>query len=402
MSEANRILIVDDDKFMRGRLTELLSKDFAVETAANGDEALDQLSDWTPDMILLDVEMPGRNGYELCDYLKRQESTAQIPVIFLSAHSSVRERMLGYEVGGDDYLVKPCEKELLIAKLNRFRDYRRQKEELQFSATTAQQTAIEAITTSAELGKAVRFIERSYLAPNLEKLGTELMNMMRDIQLSASVMFVNRTGNHFAATHGKEVAPLEKDLLQMLHSDNRFVDFGCRTLVNYSRVGLLVKNMPLDDRTRYGRIKDIIPFVLGATDAKVRVIDAENAFKEQNRELATAVDTVRQSLGSISHMLEHNQREVGEIIVALNSNMSHELHRIGLEEDQENYILDQFDDASQGINQTLIRGGNILESLESLVHQLEHLAQSQHQIITETLSVAAEDIPDSSSDVELF
>ncbi|SMF11790.1 Response regulators consisting of a CheY-like receiver domain and a winged-helix DNA-binding domain [Alteromonadaceae bacterium Bs31] len=402
MATGNRVLIVDDDKFMQSVLRKSLADSYDIEIAGDGNAAIERADAWQPDVILLDVEMPGRNGYEVCDYLKGQQHTAHIPIIFLSSHSSVRERMLGYEVGGDDYLVKPCEKELLVAKLNRFRDYKVEKEQLKSSFESAQKTAIEAITTSADLGKAVRFIERSYLIPNMEKLGAELMGMMRDMQLSASAMFAGRSGIHFTSSHRQQVAPLEQELLQLLHNDKRFIDFGCRTQVNYPRVALLIKNMPLEDRTRYGRLKDILPFVLGATDAKVRVVDAEAIFKRQNNELANAVDSVRQSLEGISKMLENNQQQVGDIMLALNSNLSEELGRLGLEEDQENYILDQFDDASQGINQSIKQGSTILQSMESLVYQLEHLTQHQHQIIEDTLSIPTDDTPDEAGDIELF
>lgn len=401
MPNSNRVLIVDDDEFARKILAKSLQDSFELEFAADGEEAIKVAESWSPGAILLDVELPGRNGYEVCDYLKQQPKTADIPILFLSSHSSLRERMLGYEVGADDYLVKPCDKEVLMAKLRRVRNYVEHKDTLQSSYDNAQQTAIEAITSSSELGKAVRFIERSYLAPTMERLGQDLLTMMRDLELSASVMFVARSGNYFCSSNTGEVAPLEKELLQMLHSEQRFVDFGCRTQVNYPRVALLVKNMPLQDRSRYGRLKDTIPFVLGATDAKVRVIDAELSFKQQNIELNQAVDEVRKSLMGITDMLVGNQRDVGDIMTALNTSLSLEMHRLGLEEDQEDYILDQFSDASQGISQTLVRGNEIMDSMHSLVEQLEHLAINQHQIITETLTVE-QDEADPGNDIELF
>ncbi|TVZ40464.1 response regulator receiver domain-containing protein [Alteromonadaceae bacterium 2753L.S.0a.02] len=402
MGAINRVLVVDDDAFTQKVLVNAIAERYQVETANDGERAIEMASSWQPDIVLLDVEMPGRNGYEVCDFLKRQKSTSHIPIIFVSGCSSVRERMLGFEVGADDYLVKPCSKELLNAKLEKMDVYIAQKEQLESSYQSAQDTALEAIATSADLGKAVRFIERSYLVPSLDKLSEELVNILRDMQLSASLMFSARTKNYFASTKGTEVAPLEQDLLQMLHTEKRFVDFGCRTQVNYPRVALLIKNMPLEDRNRYGRLKDIIPFVLGAVDAKVRIIDAEQLFKQQNAELGQAVESVRKSLAEIGNMLVQNQSQVGEIMIALNTSLASELHRLGLEEDQETYILDQFDDASQGINQTLECGSNILDTMENVVHQLEHLAVDQHQIITETLTVAAEDQIDTSGDIELF
>ncbi|WP_018414928.1 response regulator [Teredinibacter turnerae] len=402
MAAINRILIVDDDGFMRKVLVRAVSNRFEVETAADGQDGIAKAQSWKPDLILLDVEMPGRNGYEVCDFLKHQDATAHIPVIFLSSLSSVRERMLGFEVGADDFLVKPCSAELLNAKLDKMSDYMEQRVQLESSYQTAQNTALEALAASAELGKAVRFVERSYQVPSLTKLTEELASNLRDMQLSASLMLISRHDNQFACTKGTSVAPLERDLLAMLHSEKRFIDFGCRTQVNYPRVAILVKNMPLEDRNRYGRLKDVLPFILGAVDAKVRVIDAEQSFTKQNLELGNAVDSVRNSLTLISDMLEKNQSVVGDIMSSLNTGLSLELHRLGLEEDQENYILDQFDDAAQSVHQTLVRGSHILDDLEAVAHKLEQLAVNQHQTITETLAVKDSDELDPSGDVELF
>jgi len=114
----DKVLIIDDDRFIQNTLKKSLFQSCEVRTADDGKAGQFLATTWNPDVILLDVEMPGQNGYEVCDELKRGEKTGEIPVVFLSSHSSTREKMLGFEVGGDDYLVKPCSKELLIAKIH--------------------------------------------------------------------------------------------------------------------------------------------------------------------------------------------------------------------------------------------------------------------------------------------
>ena len=84
--------------------------------------------------------------------------------------------------------------------------------------------------------------------------------------------------------------------MRVLHSDQRFYDFGCRTQINYANVALLIKNMPLDDRERYCRIKDLLPFVLAAIDEKVRIIDTDHALKTQAINLSGSVDELKTTL----------------------------------------------------------------------------------------------------------
>ena len=123
LAAMHRVLIIDDDRFTQNVLTKCLFKHYETRTADDGPMGIKLAGTWAPDVILLDVEMPGQNGYEVCDQLKRDKNTQNIPVVFLSGKSSVRERMLGFEVGADDYLTKPCEPEFLKKKLAKITDF---------------------------------------------------------------------------------------------------------------------------------------------------------------------------------------------------------------------------------------------------------------------------------------
>ena len=77
-----RVLIIDDDRFTQNVLQKSLYKYYETRTADNGAVGLSLAQSWHPDAILLDVEMPGQNGFEVCDVLKRDKATQEIPVIF--------------------------------------------------------------------------------------------------------------------------------------------------------------------------------------------------------------------------------------------------------------------------------------------------------------------------------
>ena len=81
--------------------------DFELKVATSGPECLAMVEDYMPQVILLDVSMPQMNGYEVCESLKSNPSTAHIIVMFVSARGTVEERMEGYSVGAEDYIVKP-------------------------------------------------------------------------------------------------------------------------------------------------------------------------------------------------------------------------------------------------------------------------------------------------------
>ena len=109
----NHILIVDDDNRIRDLLKEYLTENnYIVSTAENSEQAKEKLQYFKFDIIILDVMMPGQNGYELTKEIKKQIKT---PIILLTAKGEVENRIKGLELGADDYLGKPFEpKELLL------------------------------------------------------------------------------------------------------------------------------------------------------------------------------------------------------------------------------------------------------------------------------------------------
>ncbi|MBL4794803.1 MAG: response regulator, partial [Pseudomonadales bacterium] len=104
MTELVHVLVVDDDPFVSFLLTEGLSDRFKVTAVNSGAACLAALEQLTPDIFLLDINMPVMNGYELCSIIKDNEEWSLIPVVFVSGNSSVEEKLRGYEAGGDDYI----------------------------------------------------------------------------------------------------------------------------------------------------------------------------------------------------------------------------------------------------------------------------------------------------------
>lgn len=109
-----RILVVDDEKDVREMLREYLQmEDYLVDVAANGEEALIEIGK-QPNLILLDVNMPGMDGYTLCERIRGQITC---PILFLTARTEERDRVNGFKAGGDDYILKPFCVEELIARV---------------------------------------------------------------------------------------------------------------------------------------------------------------------------------------------------------------------------------------------------------------------------------------------
>jgi DNA-binding response OmpR family regulator len=111
-----RILVVEDDAaFAEVLQHHFVTRGFQVQTASEGTAAMRAASSYHPDLILLDVSLPGTNGFDLC---AKWRANSRVPIIFMTARSLKKDALRGFELGADDYVTKPFDLEMLTARIN--------------------------------------------------------------------------------------------------------------------------------------------------------------------------------------------------------------------------------------------------------------------------------------------
>jgi len=115
MASKQKILVVDDDSNIAELVSLYLTKEgFETEKASNGKEAMVKIGKMNPDLVILDVMMPEMDGYETCREIRK---TSSLPVVFLTAKGETFDKVLGLELGADDYIVKPFDNKELVARV---------------------------------------------------------------------------------------------------------------------------------------------------------------------------------------------------------------------------------------------------------------------------------------------
>lgn len=118
-TEEATILIVDDQPTnLKVLLSFLKNHQFQIRIAEDGERCLQVLNNYQPDIILLDVMMPGMDGFETCRQIKENKKTADIPVIFMTALDNIEDKIAGFEAGGVDYITKPFQQIEVLTRIN--------------------------------------------------------------------------------------------------------------------------------------------------------------------------------------------------------------------------------------------------------------------------------------------
>lgn len=188
-SHKKTILIVDDNPQGIDIIGEILKPYYRRQVALSGEKALAiAASDLRPDLILLDIIMPGLDGYEVCRRLKADEKTRDIPIIFITAKDKIEDEARGLKIGAVDYITKPVEEEILLARVKTHLELKKAREDLQKQNEILKENVrlredVDRITRhdlKTPLSGIIGFPDAIKIAGDLNKEQTEMLDMIEE------------------------------------------------------------------------------------------------------------------------------------------------------------------------------------------------------------------------------
>ena len=332
-NNSQTIMVVDDEAPNVLLMERTLSSHYRVITANSGASCLELLETESPDLILLDVRMPGMIGYDVCKRIKNESKTKDIPVIFLSAYISLDDKLKGYDAGGDDYITKPCELEEVLAKVKSHIANNK-------AMLLNRNMAMVAMTNASELGMVTQFYEKSFACLTPQELSHQVIIACQSFGLQCCVQIrtVNETLN--ATSTQNQCTPLEIDLMNQIKSADRILHFGKRTAFNFDNITLIIKNMPRDDEDKCGRLNDHIASLINGAEARIINIDVEEQQRESIiNKLSTALDDVNSAIVDVESGIKSRAKQTSTIIASLFDEMHLGFSSLALNEDQEEFFV---------------------------------------------------------------
>ncbi len=186
------VLIADDNEDVRTYLAACLKMDYSLEIAKNGQECEDLAFNTTPDLIVLDVMMPFKDGFEVCKTLKNDERTSHIPIIMLTAKADLDSKLEGLECGADAYLMKPFHKEELLLRIKKLLELRQQLQQHYRSLAVFTEGA----DTSHSEDKIVNSLENAFVIKVRKIVEAHLTDYNLDAEKLSRALTLSRSQVH--------------------------------------------------------------------------------------------------------------------------------------------------------------------------------------------------------------
>lgn len=365
-----KILLVDDDPVLTEMHSALLEQNnYSVLVAEDGVRAMRILDSYHENIgvVVSDINMPNMDGYELCGHIKLNDKTKTMPVIFVSGLTSLEEKIKGYSAGADDYIPKPVNDEELCRKIGVLLDIRAKQVSLSKEAAESHSMALQVMTFSSELGQVIEFYKDMMNANNYSDLAKCYFEMIKKFNL-VSTLQIHTQQQELNLSDSGIVSPLEVNVLELARDRGRFFDFGARTILNYSTFSMLIKNMPLHDPEKYGRIKDVVNMLGNGLEA--RIYQLNNEFLVNKR--YSSIHSIKDSIRNIEAMFSDLQKDNIAAIEDMNEQVHQAIIELGLTEEQEAGIQQITHACLDRSNRAFYKGLSIENDLENICQQFSH------------------------------
>jgi DNA-binding response OmpR family regulator len=345
MSDKPIVAVVDDNAVSRETLAVHLEDNYVVRQFDSGDAALAGLGQGRIDLMLLDVEMPGLDGYATCRALRAAPAHGDVPVIFVSAHTQVADRLKGYAAGGDDYLPKPCAVDELLAKVAHAIDTHRRARRLAGEVDDLSTTALITAEMLGDVGVVLEFQRATADCGDADSLAEALLSALARYGLEGCLRLTTARGSTSRSQAGPASA-LEASLLDHLAArpDTRIATIGQNLGFSYGSVTLLARSLSwsrephtAETRDAMGRARDNVALLVEGAVARLRLMDAE----QDARALAGAhalLDATRTALREIEDTERALHADLDGVFEAMREEFEMRFPQLGLTADQEDAL----------------------------------------------------------------
>lgn len=355
------VFAVDDDEIVRDMIASMLAQHCAVETFACAESCRARLGEALPGVLLLDIGLPGIDGYALCRQLKDEETTRDLPVIFVSALDTLDARLAGFDAGGEDFIVKPFEPEVLLRKVRVAERLRADKQALREQVANAEHLSGIALASMGDSGVALQYMSKLVGCNSEQEVAEGFLEVLGYFRLSGAVETRIDARSHVLSSNGANL-PLETAILSHLRGMDRIFEFRDRSVYNLEHVTAMVSNMPTGDDELCGRIRDTLAIITQGADSRLQALATAEARERTSQKLLGTLESLRQALRHFGEAHERHRLTSSEIVFRVEQHLAKSFVSLGLTEEQERHVENLFRSGMTELVDFVEQGGAALQS----------------------------------------
>ena len=372
MSQSFKVFVVDDDPMIRDIMCAILETDCQVVTFTSCEECQVKLASEKPDLFLLDITLPGMDGYTFCQVIKDDAALRSIPVIFVSAHDTIEERVKGYDAGGEDFIVKPFEPEELLRKVKVSQGIIANQRALAGQLEEAEMLSSLVIASMDETGILLQFMRKLIAMESTEEITSETLELIHRYRLSGVVQTRLDNDTQTLSDTGKNL-PLEVSVIEHVRDQGRIFEFSRRSVHNFEHVTLMINNLPLEDPEYCGRLRDHLSVAAQGIDSRLQALQTEAKNHRTQVGILAALESVSDTIMEVGEANKRNSEDSATLVSDLQNTLLNSFYRLGLTDNQEKFLQNMVGDFSNWMTEMLSRGEETQRALERLNEKLSHL-----------------------------
>ena len=375
MTNPAKLFVVEDDPLMQQAIICIAEELASIECFDSAESCQARLAQDKPDLLLLDIGLPGMDGYAFCKLLKEDSATHDLPVIFVSGHDSMEERLAGYDAGAEDFIAKPFEPQELLRKIRVALQLRAERLSLQEQLSSAEQLTSLALASMDEAGIVLQYTGKLIAWNSAAEIAEGLLELARRLGVSGAVQV--RIGNTTLTQSAEGTnLPLEVSILDHLKSMERIFEFRNRGVYNFDHVTIMISDMPVNDPDLCGRIRDNLAIAAQGTDARLAALETEDARARSQQGLLNTLATLKRSLVQFSEAHESHRLRTSGLAFELEEDLAKAFVHLGLTTGQERELEELIGSRIGELTQILDQGAELQEVLTRLLHELEGLSST--------------------------
>ena len=325
-------------------------------------------------LIMIDAVALGADpAAESCRTLKRH---SDVPVIILADVDSLELKMQAYEADCDDYLSRDDMVELK-ARIDRVLFNKIANDQLRLQLKQANEMAFIAMSDTSDLGVNIQFLLDVNRCDNLDELGMRLFQSIRSYGLNCSLQMRSRFAVKNMEANGM-AKEMESAMLAACADQGRYVDFGRRSIMNYGRVSLLVKNMPMDDDKKYGAIKDNVFSLLQGCDARIAALDSLRSLSIESELVRRLSKNLRSVMSNTEEGYRDVMRQIADVVENMADGVESSLQFLGMDERQEAALQKIMETGIVDTNRIFNNGLRVDENVRGFLQKLDDIFADEH------------------------